>query len=63
MGWDLKVPEQKWHRPNDVLGEKAFDALDDEKKVAYLSREFKRRREGFWFYNCGEITLHVIIIQ
>lgn len=56
MGWDLKVPEQKWHRPKDVLGEKAFDALDDDKQVAYLTREFKRRREGFWFYNCGEIT-------
>jgi len=56
MGWNLKVEEQKWFRPNDILGEKAFDALDTEKQIEYLTREFKRRREGFWFYNCGEIT-------
>jgi hypothetical protein len=56
MGWNLKVPEQKWERPSDILGEKAFDVLSDDKKVEYLTREFKRRREGFWFYNCGKIT-------
>lgn len=56
QGWNLKPEEQKWERPKDILGEKGFEALDTDGQEKYLTREFKRRRNGFWFYNCGRIN-------
>ena len=55
-GWNTKNDlDQRWERPKDILGEKAFNGLEEDAQVKYLTREFKRRREGFWFYNKGKI--------
>jgi len=55
-GWNKKdILQQKWERPNDILGEKTFWNLDDASQIKFLTREMNRRRYGFWFYNKGKI--------
>lgn len=54
LNWDLKKEEQKWTRP-DLPSDRVFESWDQKKQVDFLVTEFKRRREGCFFYNDGKI--------
>jgi len=51
--YDLKKKDQKWKRqklPSGLTRDNATDYVD------YIDEEFRRRREGLWFFNNGEPT-------
>lgn len=53
LNWDLPTKKQKWISPNV----KEIDALPDGKeKNDLIEVEYKRRRDGLWFYNNGVET-------
>lgn len=53
LNYDFPTKKQKWIRP-DVS---EIDALpDSEEKDELIQREYKRRREGVWFFNNGAET-------
>lgn len=53
LGADLPKKKQKWIRP--VVAD--IDALpNSEEKDNLIAEEYRRRREGLWFYNNGEPT-------
>jgi len=50
--YDLPRKEQ-YFRPTEVP--KGFDDLDRDERIAFQIKEFKKRTDGFWFYNNGTI--------
>lgn len=54
-GWNLNIDKQKWRIPDDILTQLEYEELDQEEKVTYLKMITKRRTEGYWFYNHGNI--------
>jgi hypothetical protein len=54
-GWNQNINHQKWKIPEDILSQRQFDELDSDDQVVYLKMLNKRRIEGYWFYNHGNI--------
>tara|TARA_R110002020_G_scaffold475958_1_gene714923 strand:- start:22346 stop:24427 length:2082 start_codon:yes stop_codon:yes gene_type:complete len=54
-GWNQNINNQRWKIPSDILSQKEFEALDFDDQVIYLKKITKRRTEGYWFYNHGNI--------
>ena len=55
VGWNQNINNQRWKIPSDILSQKEFEALDFDDQVIYLKKITKRRTEGYWFYNHGNI--------
>jgi hypothetical protein len=64
-GWDKKKELQMWDRvsiPEELKRIKSMDEWSEtprefrDRFSPYIEEEFRRRREGFWFYNNGEPT-------
>jgi hypothetical protein len=51
-GYDKYIYDQKF-TPTPVPDD--LDYMPKEERIAFIRQEMKRRQEGFWFYNCGEI--------
>jgi len=73
---DLQKKEQYWRRtpmPKDLLNIRSMDEWAESprefrsKHTPYIQEEFKRRREGVWFYNDGVPTYitgrHYMMLQ
>lgn len=73
---DLPKDKQHWRRqeiPADLARIRSMDEWSEQPKefrlryTAYIEREFKRRREGVWFYNNGVPTYitgrHYMLLQ
>lgn len=63
--YDKPTPEQRWMReemPKELQRLKSMDDWYDtpveirKKYTPYIEEQFRRRREGVWFYNNGEAT-------
>ena len=75
-GYGKAVDMQMWERrpmPEELSRIRSMDEWSEmprefrQKFSAYIEEEFRRRREGFWFYNNGEPTYitgrHYMMLQ
>ena len=75
-GHNLRKEDQRWERvalPKDLSVIRSMDEWSDEpvtfrkRHMPYIDEEFRRRSEGFWFYNLGEATYitgnHYMLLQ
>lgn len=76
QGEDLEADMQVWKRlpmPQELLRIRSMDEWAEAPKEfrerfrPYIEEEFRRRRDGFWFYNAGEPTYitgrHYMLLQ